>query len=195
MGSRQGDVAEAFGSSLAAPAATSSLAMPGSDPCRSPLAQSPTPIDDDSDDSPAPTVIADTDIGHLASELAIGLGTVGSKQGDVAEAYGSFLAAPAATSSSAMPAATNVAAAASSSCSTLLAASASLAMPTAASVASATDAHDSSIKELPMRQRTELSEALSVASATDAHGSSIKEPQVSSIAIMVGCFAAFTTTS
>ena len=113
MGSRQGDVAEAFGSSLAAPAATSSLAMPGSDPCRSPLAQSPTPIDDDSDDSPAPTVIADTDIGHLASELAMGLGTVVSKQGDVAEAYGSFLAAPAATSSSAMPAATKVAAAAS----------------------------------------------------------------------------------
>ena len=77
----------------------------------------------------------------------------------------------------------------------MLAASASLAMPTAASVASAIDAHESSIKELPVRQRTELSEALSVASATDAHGSSIKEPQVSSIAIMVGCFAAFTTTS
>ena len=92
VGSRQGDVAEASGSAVAAPAATSSSAMPGSDRCQSPLAQSPTPIHDDSDDSPAPTVIA------------VGLGTVGSRQGDVAEAYGSFLAALAATSFSAMPA-------------------------------------------------------------------------------------------
>ena len=144
------------------------------------------PCEDDSDDSPAPTVIANTDIGN-PSELAIGLdslppfaefGTVASKQEDVAEASGSSLAAPAATSSSAMPAATTVAAAASSSFSALLAASASLATPTAATVALASDAHGSWIKEPPVRQRTELSEALSVASATDAHGSLIEEPQV-----------------
>ena len=83
---------KASGSSVAAPAATSFAAMPASDQCQSPLAQT---IHDDSDDSPAPTVRADTDIGHLARELAIGLGTVGSKKVDVAEAYGSFLAAPA----------------------------------------------------------------------------------------------------
>ena len=74
----------------------------GWDPGQSPLAQSPTPFEDDSDDSPAPTVIADTDIGN-PSELAIGLdslppfaafGTVGSKQEDVAVAFGSSLAAP-----------------------------------------------------------------------------------------------------
>ena len=121
------------------------------------------------------------------SELAIGLdslppfaafGTVGLKQEDVAVAFVSSLAAPAATSSSAMRAATKVAAAASSSCSALLAALASLVVPTAATVASATDAHGSSIKEPPVRQRTELSDALSVASATDAHGSLIEEPQV-----------------
>ena len=146
------------------------------------------PCEDDSDDSPAPTVIANTDIGN-PSELAIGLdslppfaafGTVGSKQEDVAEAFGSSLVAPAATSSSAMPAATKVAAAASSSCSALLAALASLVVPTAATVASATDAHGSSIKEPPVRQRTELSDALSVASATDAHGSLIEDRGASS---------------
>ena len=123
------------------------------------------------------------------SELAIGLdslppfaafGTVGSKQEDVAVAFGSSLAAPAATSSSAMRAATKVAAAASSSCSALLAALASLVVPTAATVASATDAHGSSIKEPPVRQRTELSDALSVASATDAHGSLIEDRGASS---------------
>ncbi len=90
VGSRQGDVAEAFGSSLAAPAATSSSAMPGSDPCQSPLAQSPTPIDDDSDDSPAPTVIADTDIGHLASELAMGLATECQSKATLLRLTGSF---------------------------------------------------------------------------------------------------------
>ncbi len=123
------------------------------------------------------------------SELAIGLdslppfaafGTVGSKQEDVAVAFVSSLAAPAATSSSAMRAATKVAAAASSSCSALLAALASLVVPTAATVASATDAHGSSIKEPPVRQRTELSDALSVASATDAHGSLIEDRGASS---------------
>ncbi len=45
---------KASGSSVAAPAATSFAAMPASDQCQSPLAQSPTPIHDDSDDSPAP---------------------------------------------------------------------------------------------------------------------------------------------
>ena len=83
-----------------------------SDTGQSPLAQSPTPFDDDSDDSGAPTVIADSDTGQLDSELDVGLdyltpftavGTVGSRQGDVAEASGSSVAAPAATSSSAMP--------------------------------------------------------------------------------------------
>ncbi len=68
-----------------------------SDLGQSPLAQSPTPFDDDSDDSGAPTVIADSDTGQLDSELDIGLdyltpftavGTVGSRQGDVAEVLG-----------------------------------------------------------------------------------------------------------
>ena len=68
-----------------------------SDTGQSPLAQSPTPFDDDSDDSGAPTVIADSDTGQLDSELDIGLdyltpftavGTVGSRQGDVAEVLG-----------------------------------------------------------------------------------------------------------
>ena len=72
------------------------------------MAQSPTPFDDDSDDSGAPTVIADSDTGQLDSELDVGIepftavGTVGSRQGDVAEASGSAVAAPAATSFSAM---------------------------------------------------------------------------------------------
>ena len=68
-----------------------------SDTGQSPLAQSPTPFDDDSDDSGAPTVIADSDTGQLDSELDVGLdyltpftavGTVGSRQGDVAEVLG-----------------------------------------------------------------------------------------------------------
>ena len=55
----------------------------GWDPGQSPLAQSPTPFEDDSDDSPAPTVIANTD--KLSEALSVASAT---------DAHGSLIKEP-----------------------------------------------------------------------------------------------------